>query len=168
MSESTAATMERLLASFKRNYDISLFNDEQRPLKAICDYFEHNEKYILSRKTQIWQANNEEFLFLYCIDDLTEETVRDAFAESLRLGEEKLNIGSGHMCSYITTVIVCDSASDDALKLLKKCRKHKSYRFSLHGWMDYRIVALCLADSKAASNWAGKVVVKNLRNVIIF
>jgi hypothetical protein len=70
------------------------------------------------------------------------------------------------MCSYITAVIVCDSCDSEAAASLKKSRIHKSFQFSLRGWMDYRAIVIGAEDSSVTSNAAGRSAAKNLKKVL--
>ena len=51
----------------------TLVEDDQTPITARCDFFEHSEKYVLSKKAELWSADNEEFLYLVDIPHLTLE-----------------------------------------------------------------------------------------------
>lgn len=120
------AAIERLLKSYKVYYNINMFDNEQTPLTARCDFFEHSQKYILSKKAELWSADAEEFLYILNIPHLTLELFekwRDYVYED---GMSRLHIGPGHMYSFITPVFVCDICDEDARKVLKKCRIYKS------------------------------------------
>lgn len=72
MQDTREAVIERLLKSYRTYYDIHMLDDET-PITARCDFFEHSEKYVLSRKAELWSADNEEFLYLVDIPHLTLE-----------------------------------------------------------------------------------------------
>ena len=46
--------VQRLLDSYRAYYNITLFEDEQKPLTALCEFFENAEKYVLTRKANLW------------------------------------------------------------------------------------------------------------------
>jgi hypothetical protein len=70
------------------------------------------------------------------------------------------------MCSYITAVIVCASCDSEAAAALKKSRIHKSFQFSLRGWMDYRAVAIQTGDGNLVANGAVRSAAKYLKKVL--
>ena len=46
---------EKLLERYAGYFDISYPQEEQVPLVALCEFHEHSEKYVLSRKAKLWQ-----------------------------------------------------------------------------------------------------------------
>lgn len=67
------AAIERLLRSFSSCYNIQLVEDDQTPITARCDFFEHSGQYVISEKAELWSADNEEFLYVLSIPHLTLE-----------------------------------------------------------------------------------------------
>lgn len=159
--------IERLLKSYQAYYNITTYEDDQNPLKAVCEFYEHSEKFVLSRKAELWSANCEEFIYLFDIEHLTKEVFekfRDFVKED---GLKRANIGPGHMYTYITPVFICDTCDDEAKKSIKRCRIYQSFQFSLHGWMDYHVAVLEISNNnKIFTNRSGKCVEKVLKNVL--
>ena len=158
--------IERLLKSYEVYYNIHLFEDEQTPITARCDFFEHSQRYFLSRKAELWAADCEEFLYLLNIPHLTKELFekwRDYVHEN---GMGLAHIGPGHMYTFITPIFICDTCDEDARKALRKCRIYKSFHFSLHGWMDYRAAVVELGRSRIDANQSGRSVAKILKKVL--
>ena len=159
--------IERLLRSYEAYYNITTYEDDQKPLKAVCEFYEHSEKFVLSRKAELWSANCEEFIYLFDIEHLTKEVFekyRDFVKED---GLKRANIGPGHMYTYITPIFICDTCDDEAKKAVKRCRIYQSFQFSLHGWMDYHVAVLEISNNnKIFTNRSGKCVEKVLKNVL--
>ena len=151
MEYTREAAIERLLKSYRTYYDIHMQEDET-PIAARCDFFEHSEKYVLSKKAELWSADNEEFLYVVDIPHLTLELYekwRDYIQED---GMQRVKPGPGHMASYITPVFICDTCDEDARKALKKCRIYKSFHFSLHGWMDHHTAVVQVSTGQIDAN----------------
>ena len=146
MQYTRETAISTLLDSYRAYFNITLFEEEQKPLTAVCEFFEHSERYVLSRKAQLWASEAEEFIYLFDVDHLTLETYEKFRDYAREDGMKRANIGPGHMYTYITPIFICDSCDDDARKALKKCRIYQSFRFSLHGWMDFH-TAIVLAQS---------------------
>ncbi len=159
-------TLERLLQSLRTYYNIETPEPKQDYLIARCDYFERNEKYVLSRKANLWSAEGEEFLYLFDVPHLTREIYEQCRQWACEDGMGRLNIRPDHMCSYITALVICDSCEDAALAALKKSRFHKSFHFSLRGWMDYRAALVCAGDDRVEANAAGRSTAKFLKKVL--
>ena len=166
MKYTVETAVEKLLKSYKAYYNIIPFDEDHRPLTAICEYYETSQKYVLSRKAELWSENSEEFLFLFQMDRLTlpeYEKCRDYAHEE---GMKRAHIGPGHMYTYITPVFVCNECDADALKALKKTRIYKSFRFSFHGWMDFHAAVLEVAHDRISSNTGGKPVERVMKKVL--
>lgn len=158
--------LNRLLKGYERYYNITRIEDGQAYLKAVCEFYEHSEKYVISRKAELWSADGEEFLYLFEVPHLTAEIYNQCKLYAYEDGMKRLNIGPGHMYSYITAVFVCDSCTSDAATALKKSRIHKSFHFSFHGWMDYRAALVLAQESRIDGNRAGRCVVKIMKKVL--
>lgn len=166
MQYTRETAISTLLDSYRAYFNITLFEEEQKPLTAICEFFEHSEKYVLSRKAQLWASEAEEFIYLFDVEHLTLETYEKCRDYAREDGMKRANIGPGHMYTYITPIFICDSCDDDARKALKKCRIYKSFRFSLHGWMDFHTAVFEVKTNKISTNRSGKCVEKILKNVL--
>ena len=185
------AVVERLLAGYRRFYNITRFDggvapapgeyegpregDKVPPLSlpengslvAVCEYYERAEQYFLFRTNELWSSHQEEFIFLFSLKTLTREafeTCRDFAREE---GMMLAHIGSGHMYTYITPVFVCDTAEEDAIKRLEKCRIYKSFLFSFHGWMDFHIACFETEKDKLYFNRSGRCMEKNMKKVLL-
>lgn len=166
MSCSREEITSRLLDSYQRYYNITIYDDAKLPLRALCEYYEAAEKYVVSRKVNLWTAKGEEFIFLYEMPVLTRELFEKHLAEAREAGMKLAHIGSGHMYTYITPVFVCDSCEPEALRMLQKCSVHKTFLFSFHGWMDVRLAVCQAADQAVATNKAGRCMEKNLKRIL--
>lgn len=155
-----------LLKSYVAYYDITDYGTEKAPLRALCEYYEHAEKYMVSKKVPLWAADCEEFIYLFDIGHLTQEAFERCKELAYSDGMERLHVGSGHMYSYITPVIVCDTCDETAVKALKKCHIYKSFHFSLHGWMDFHAAAVIGDSDRIESNRAGRMTAKILKKVL--
>ena len=166
MQYTRETAIERLLKSFSSCYDIHPVEDDRIPITARCDFFEHSGRYVISKKAELWTADNEEFLYLINIPHLTRELYEKWRDYAHADGMERLHIGPGHMSSFITPVFICDSCEEDARRALKKCRISKSFHFSLHGWMDHHTALVELSTGQIDANPGGRHTAKFLKKVL--
>ena len=59
-----------------------------------------------------------------------------------------------------------DSARPEALNKLKKQKRRREYKLSLHGWMEFRIAAVDLSTAEITTNRAGKSLAKDLNRLV--
>ena len=167
MEYTRQTAVEKLLDSYAAYYNITKFEEEdKKPLVAICEFFEHSEKFVLSRKAELWSADCEEFIYLFEMERLTKDLYEQCRDFALEDGLKRANIGPGHMYTYITPVFICDNCDEDAKKALKKCRIYKSFHFAYHGWMDFHVAALETSSNKIYSNASGRCVEKIMKKVL--
>ncbi len=163
-----ASAIERLKLSYQTFYNVYPSEDEGSPLAARCDFFEHSEKYFLSRKAELWSADCEEFLYILNFERLTLPLYQEWRDYCRQDGMERLHVAPGHMYTYITPVFVCDSCDADARKALKHCHIFKSFHLSLYGWMDFHTALVEIPTRRIASNTAGRQTAKVLKKVLGF
>ncbi len=160
---------EKLLSSYEAYYNIHLAEEYEtceETLVARCDFFEHSQKYVLSKKAELWSADCEEFIYLFNCERLTLELFERCREFAYNDGMSRANIGPGHMYTYITAIFLCDSWDEEAAKALKKCRMYKSFHFSLHGWLDVQMAVLEVNNNKIITNGSGRRVEKVMKNVL--
>ena len=160
------AAIERLLRNFSSCYNIQLVEDDQTPITARCDFFEHSGQYVISKKAELWSADNEEFLYVLSIPHLTLELYEQWRDYVQAEAMERIHVEPGHMASYITPIFICDTCDEAARKALKKCRIYKSFHFSLHGWMDHHTALVELSTGQIDGNLGGRHTAKILKKVL--
>ncbi len=166
MEYTRESAIAKLLESYRAYFNVTEYEEDKRPLVAHCEFYQSSEKYVLSRKAQLWSAECEEFVYLFETERLTKEIFETCKDYAYEDGMGRAHIGPGHMYTYITPVFICDTCDPDARKALKKCRLYKSFRFSLHGWMDFHTAVLEVSDNKMTTNSSGKCVREILKNVL--
>ncbi|MCD8089024.1 MAG: hypothetical protein LUD81_00065 [Clostridiales bacterium] len=149
-------TVKRLIESYEGYFDIHYIPGAPLGLAARCDFHIHNSKYVLVKKARLWEADCHEYVYIFSLENLTEEVFRRCKAYVLEEGEKLIKPKPGHMYTYLTAVFICDDFTKEAVKLLKKSKHYKSYRLSLWGWSEFRTFAVRAADKVTFCNKAAK------------
>lgn len=163
--------LERIKKAYGYDYDIDKAEMESRtptelPVYMTAAYHAHNAKYVLSRKAVLWEAGCHEYLYIYDVPELTEEMAKQCIEYAYEEGMKLIKPEKGHMCSYISIVIVCDSCDKAAEKIIKKCRYYKSFQFSLQGWMDFHAAAVVAPEERTITNKSGRSAEKIMKNIL--
>ena len=61
-----------------------------------------------------------------------------------------------HMMSFVSLVAVVDSATDEALKKVRKARFRKNFKLGFRGWADLRMAVIDLSSMEVVTNGMGK------------
>ena len=181
--------VERLLKSYRRFYNITRFDggisppleegrnlreavklspfreDERNGLAAVCEYYEKTGQHLFLKSNEIWSANQEEFIFLFTADHLTADLFERCRDYAYNAGMEMAHIGSGHMYTYVSPVFICGKVDDAARKAVENCRIYKTFRFSLHGWLEFHTGCLDMEKRSLYFNKSGRCMEKNLKNI---
>ena len=161
--------LERMLKGYQAYFDIERYEEREDdlPLMAHCRFYVHSEKYVLVKKAKLWDADSNEYVYIFSVPELTKEIFEQckdyAYEEGMKLIDPK----PGHMYTYITAIFICDTCTPEAKKLLKKCRIYKSFHFSLHGWMDFHTVLIQRGESDFPTNRSGKSNAKFMKNIFM-
>lgn len=158
--------IDRLLESYRTCFNITMFEEEQKPLTALCEFFERSGQYVLTRKANLWSAYREEFVYVFDIEHLTRAAFEQCRDFAYEDGMKRAHIGPEHMYTYITPVFICDTCEEEARRTLKKCRIFKSFHFSLHGWIDFHTAVLEVSSHQISTNKSGKCVEKIMKNIL--
>lgn len=158
--------LAKLLRAYQSSYDIEVADPSMDPLVNVCHYYEHSSKYVLSKKAELWSADTTEHAYFFSVSNLTADIYKSCEKLAYDQGMALIDPKPGHMCTYITAVFLCDSCTDEALKLLKKCKLYKSFQFSLRGWMDFHSIAINLPKEEIIHNRSGHSTAKILKNIL--
>ena len=162
LSQAVVRGLEKIYSAY---YDMERFPDDG-PLKARCAYHSRDSQYVLSKKVELWAAENHEYLYLWDVGRLEEGTGEEIFRTVLADGEPRVKPHSQHMSTYLTAVVLCEGAAPRAKERLKKLKKRREFKLSLHGWMEFRIAAVDLSNGEVTTNRAGKVLEKDLKRLV--
>ena len=157
--------LDVLLEAYTRHYDIERdVTVEGGTFPATATYYMRDENYAFSKKIVISALEQHEYLYFYLADHLDAETLQKQIDLSMKAGMARVKPHKEHMCSYVTLVILADTIDPEAQELIQKTRFHKSFRLSLHGWMEYHIAAMECSTMSFLSNPGGKGARKNLES----
>lgn len=162
-SEAARLMVRRLLLAHEAWYDVEpACQVAGRAFDGHAAFSSHGEKYVLSRKAKLWEVDTGEHLLFRCVSRLTEDDVRAdvAFMEGPAL-QELVHPAPNHMSTNLGLIWVCDCATPEAVRLVRRTRFRKNHRLGLWGWTDLRLAVVSLAAlgrGSLVTNGAGKVL----------
>ncbi len=167
MSQLRDYLLPRITEAYSAYYDINPTEMEgDSTLYARCDFYSRNAQYVLVRKAEIWAAETFEYLYLHSMTSPTGEDLQRVMADALADGEPRIKPHKEHLSTHISAVIICDSVDPDVVPLLKKMKKHRDFRLSLHGWMEFKIAVVDLSTEKIYTNPKGSQLAKDLQGLV--
>jgi hypothetical protein len=155
----------RLLASYRKYYDVQPVADAPGEMRARCDFHMADSRYILTEKHVLWRTDSFEHCYIFSLEHLTLDAYRRFEKYVYEDGMSRITPGQGHMCTALTLLVVCRSCDPDACRALRRCRLHKEFRFGLDGWMDFHTALAETEAEKTYTNFSGHKNSSALKNL---
>ena len=156
--------LEKVLLSYRQYYNINT-ESPMPPFDAEAVFTVHNEEYMLVRIAKFAEMDSCEYAFFAVRDHLdaaeADSLIRTAWEEGLRRADPKPN----HRNTDVVVFMICNSMDDEVKKIVKKNNSHVSYRFSLWGWSNLKLIACETAGGKPATNRHGQTLSDLIRDI---
>lgn len=158
--------LDRTLAKYSEMYDISQdFNFAGRTFPAYAYFSQTGEKYVLTKKAQLWQIKGFEHVLFVITDKMTADDVSSAkklmnehMAPELVCKGEKYP-EKDHMVSYLTVVFISKKTPDaKARHDIAHFRYDKGYLFSFRGHVEGRLLCVDMETENVYTNFTGRVL----------
>ena len=151
--------LERLLKSYRRYYNIRT-EDAAPPFAAEAVFHSHDEQYFLVKAAKLAEAESNEYIFFAVAEELSLADVR-------ALDEQAwVKPHSSHRNSDVALILLAERIGEDAKEYIRKCRRYRSYRFTLQGWSHYQLIALETSTGTLSWNRRGRDLRKLFRNIL--
>lgn len=159
--------MKRILAAHEQWFDVQRgYGYAGRTFPGYAEFHSYGEKYVLVKRAKLWGANSHEYLFFVEAENLDEAQVAEWVSFMKSDGLKKVTLEKDHMSSAISLVIVADSCSNEAAKLVRKTRFRKDFAFGLRGWADLRLAVADVSAQNVCTNGAGKQMKETLERAL--
>ena len=160
----SAAALELVLPLFQFYYDITR-EGVTEPFQAEAAFHSHEEQYFLMKSAKYTECDAHEYVFFAARERLTLEEAKKldeiAWAEGLRRAKPS----AIHRSTDIGLILLADRVDPDAADYIKKLRRSKSYKFLLHGYSNYRTIAIETSTGAMAHNRMGQHLKKLFSNI---
>lgn len=166
MGESRQELLQKILDQYSVWYNVKQYGPESEPLMAAAEFHERETGYMMVRKAEMWSADKHEYTYFFSLGHLDAMKAEACIAKARELGEPLIVPKTGHMCSNIVVVVLCDTADAEAVKIIRSYHYRKSFQFSLKGWMEVHTAVLEVGKASVIANGAGKNTAKFLNSLL--
>ncbi len=156
--------IEKILPSFEQYYTVK--KDTEPPFCAEAEFRSHNEQYFLVRSAHIADIDSNEFVFFAAVPSLDSSNLEPMASLAWEKGLARVKPYNGHRNSDVTLIIVTDKVDEEIKKQIIKTKFYKSYKFSLHGWSNFKLAVVELETQGIYFNRFGKDYQKLLKKNI--
>lgn len=149
---------DRFSIYYNTNRNVNILNES---IDILAQFKDVQGRTLLTQKDIIDSFETNEICYVKKIDTLDISSLT-AFTEFLKKAIDTfVQPKRGHMCTYITGVLVTECPIDEDIKqFVQKFKYNKSYFFSLHGWSEIRLLVINPDIEKIITNKPGKKVIK--------
>ena len=169
--------IKKLLPAFEQYYTIK-DNDVTPPFCAEAEFRSHNEQYFLVRAAHIADIDSNEFIYFAAVAELDEAKLDELTTAAWERGLARVHPHEGHRNSDVTLIVLARHITSDTKIKIKKTKLYKSYKFSFHGWSNFKLAAADLEElekspdnltksavfSKRHGKEFANIIIKNLKN----
>ena len=149
--------LNKLLDAYSHQYDIDRNVEvEGFVYPATATYYLRDENYLISKQHVLSAVEQHEYLYFYLTDHLTADDLQSQIDLSKRAGLGKVKPHKDHMFSNVGLIVLANTISPEARKLIQKTRFRTNYKLSFWGWTEYQLAAMEVSTSSVFSNPAGK------------
>lgn len=149
--------LNKLLDAYSHQYDIDRNVEvEGFVYPATATYYLRDENYLISKQHVLSAVEQHEYLYFYLTDHLTADDLQSQIDLSKWAGLGKVKPHKDHMFSNVGLIVLANTISPEARKLIQKTRFRKNYKLSFWGWTEYQLAAMEVSTSSFFSNPAGK------------
>lgn len=151
---------DKLLQAYSGYYDV------EKPEEALCngrqfaaaEFHSTLSRYVLSKDAKLWEAENNEFVYLFSLPELRTEDLWELRDYTLSEGLPRVRPHNEHMYTYLTALILADHVAPAVQKEIKRLHFLRNYKFSLHGFSTLRVAAWEEASGRCFTNAHGREV----------
>ncbi len=156
MELSLQARLDKLLSAYSQICDIYQDGQEEcASFPAAAFYYLRDENYLLSKKHVLSAVEQHEYLYFFLTDHLDVQTLQEQIDLSKQAGLSRVKPHKDHMFSNVGLVILANTITPEAQKLIRRTRFRKNYRLSFYGWTEYQLAAMEVSTNRFFSNPAG-------------
>mgnify|MGYP007102014196 CR=1 FL=1 len=159
-----AEALNFILPLFKRYYDIDR-DEPTAPFTAEAAFHSNEQQYFLFKEAKYTECEAHEYLFFHTLEHLTLEEAKRLDEAAWTEGLRRVRPSAVHRSTDVGLILLADRVDPDAAEYLKKLRRSKSYRLLLHGYSNYRTIAIETSSGAMFCNRLGRHWKKLFSNI---
>ena len=160
----SADALELVLPLFRTYYDITRDNVTE-PFQAEAAFHSHEEQYFLLKSAKYTECDAHEYVFFAARERLTLEEAKKLDEIAWAEGLSRAKPSAIHRSTDVCLILLADTVDPDAADYIKRLRRSKSYMFLLHGYSNYRAIAIETSTGTMSSNRMGGYLRKLFSNI---
>lgn len=138
----------------------------EHPFAAEAVFDSKGEQYFLIKAAKVAQVNTAEYVYFVKEDELTEEALKEYDIKAWTEGIAHVNPCPEHKNTDVVLIIIAKSITGEAKECVKKLSHSKNYKMALHGYSNYRLVAVETDSGIAYFNRRARILKGLVGNIL--
>ena len=159
-----AEALEKVLQMYGQYYTVKR-EDAADPFLAEAESTVVDELMSGFKSVKVGTAVSREIVFFAAEETLTEERAMLLADRAWEEGLSRVEPGPEHRNTDVILIVLTDAMTPEAGAVLKKIRRSKNYKFTLHGWSVLRLIAIETPSRTIACNKLGRDLKKLFSNI---
>ena len=157
--------LDRILPLFQVYYDITCDDTVTEPFSAEAAFHSHDEQYFLFKSAKYTECEAHEYLFFSAMERLSLADARRLDDLAWAEGLSRVKPSSIHRSTDIGLILLADTIDPDAAEYIHRLHRSKSYMLLLHGYSNYRAIAIETTSGIMTCNRLGQYLRKLFSNI---
>ncbi|MCR5399515.1 MAG: hypothetical protein K6E68_08305 [Lachnospiraceae bacterium] len=136
------------------------------PFFAQAVFDSKGEQYFLIKAAKVAEVDSAEYVYFARVDELTPEALEPLDKKAWETGISHVNPSVSHKNTDVVLIVIADDITPEAVETVKRARHSKTYMFALHGYSNYRLVAIGLNKGEAYFNRQASILRQLVGNII--
>ncbi|MBE5996419.1 MAG: hypothetical protein E7240_03565 [Lachnospiraceae bacterium] len=154
--------LDHLLTVFNRFYSVNKESPAE-PFAAEAVFHLHNENYFLLKSAKYAEQDSNEYVFFALAENLTPESYKELEEKAWAEGLSRTEIKQNHRNSDVSLYILSEGISPETIRMIKKTRLSKSYRFGFYGYSHFRVISYDPLSNRFVHNYMGDLLARTIK-----
>lgn len=163
---------DRFIRSYSVYYDVITKDDPQSMeefdpcFEAMARFDSKSEQYFLVKAAKVADIHTSEYVYFALCDQLTTDKIILLDKKAWESGISHAHPGPDHKNTDAVLIVIADSVDEQAQEFIYKSKHSKNYRFALHGYSNYRLVAVGLNEGSVYFNKQARILKELVVNIL--
>ena len=135
------------------------------PFTAEAAFHSHEEQYFLFKSAKYTECDAHEYIFFAAREHLTLAEARALDERAWAEGLSRVKPSAIHRSTDIGLILLADTVDPEAADYIRRLRRSRSYMLLLHGYSNYRAIAIETSTGAMACNRLGRTLRELFSNI---
>ncbi len=159
---------EDLMESYSVYYNVTRKDGEDAdPFCTEAVFDSKGEQYFLIKAAKVAEMHTAEYVYFARVDKLDIDKIKDLDTRAWELGMSHVCPGPNHKNTDAVLIVTAGSITEEAAGFILRAKHSKNYKMALHGYSNYRLVAIETESGRVLFNKQAKILKGLIGNILV-